>query len=148
MNETRSASRIEPDITGLTDALAQLSFVVTAVLSRIAAEHDLSLTQLRVLAILSDRRVRMSELASYLGLDRSTMSGLIDRAEKRALVKRAPSATDGRAVDVFLSANGQELAATLFTQISATLTPMTDSLTPPEQRRLENLLRSLLTSRE
>ena len=33
----------------------------------LAADHDLSLTQLRVLGILRDRRLKMSELASYLG---------------------------------------------------------------------------------
>jgi len=38
------------------------------VLNRIGTEHDLSLTQLRVLGILRDRRVKMSELAGYLGL--------------------------------------------------------------------------------
>ena len=74
-----------------------------AVLSSVAADNDLSLTQLRVLAILRDRRVRMSALAAYLGLDRSTMSGLIERAEKRGLVARAPDPGDGRAVDVFLT---------------------------------------------
>ena len=79
-------------------------------LSRIGAEHDLSLTQLRVLGILRDRRIRMSELADYLGLDKSTISGLVDRAEKRGLVQRAPNPADGRAVDVFLTAAGTELA--------------------------------------
>ena len=34
------------------DNLVQVSFAVIAVVSRTAAEHDLSLTQLRVLAIL------------------------------------------------------------------------------------------------
>ncbi len=94
----------------LIDALVRSSFEVMAVLSRIGAEHDLSLTQLRVLGILRDRRIRMSELAGYLGLDKSTVSGLVDRAEKRGLVQRAPSPADGRAVDVFLTAAGTELA--------------------------------------
>ena len=54
------------DDQALIDALARTSFVVMAVLNRIGAEHDLSLTQLRVLAILRDRRGRMSDLADYL----------------------------------------------------------------------------------
>ena len=95
----------------LTSALVRASFATTAVLSRVAAEHDLSLTQLRVLAILRDRRVRMSELADYLGLDKSTISGLVDRAEKRGLLQRAPNPADGRATDVFLTAEGIQLAA-------------------------------------
>ena len=58
----------------------QTSFLTMATLSRIAADNDLSLTQLRVLAILRDRRLRMAELAAYLGLDKSTMTGLVARA--------------------------------------------------------------------
>jgi hypothetical protein len=49
-----------------------------------------------VLAILRDRRLRMTALADYLGLERSTMTGLVDRAEKRGLLERAPNASDGK----------------------------------------------------
>src|SRR6202050_456702 len=94
----------------LGDALVMTSFATMAALNRVAAEHDLSLTQLRVLAILRDRRVRMSELADYLGLDKSTISGLVDRAEKRGLLQREANPADGRATDVFLTAEGMQLA--------------------------------------
>src|ERR1700728_3876978 len=92
----------------LVDALVMTSFTTMAVLNRIAAEHDLSLTQIRVLAILRDRRGKMSELADYLGLDKSTITGLVDRAEKRGLLQRTPNPVDGRAVDVMLTAAGME----------------------------------------
>src|ERR1700677_2003864 len=109
----------------LIGALVRASFATTAVLSRVAAEHDLSLTQLRVLAILRDRRVRMSELADYLGLDKSTISGLVDRAEKRGLLQRAPNTADGRAVDVFLSPAGTEPADRGAALVARSLSPMT-----------------------
>ena len=44
------------DQTLLIDALVRVAFFTTAALSRIAADHDLSLTQLRVLAILATAR--------------------------------------------------------------------------------------------
>ena len=124
----------------LIDALVRSSFEVMAVLSRIAAEHDLSLTQLRVLGILRDRRIRMRELAGYLGLDKSTVSGLVDRAEKRGLVQRAPSPADGRAVDVFLTAAGTELAGSGAVQLARALSPMTGTLTAAQARQLTALL--------
>src|SRR5215469_16850320 len=77
---------------GLVDALVQVSFATMAVLNKTAADHDLSLTQLRVVGILADRRLRMTALAAYLGLEKSTLSGLIDRAEKRGILMRLPSA--------------------------------------------------------
>ena len=128
----------------LISALVRASFATTAVLSRVAAEHDLSLTQLRVLAILRDRRVRMSELADYLGLDKSTISGLVDRAEKRGLLRRAPSPGDGRATDVFLSAEGGQLAELGERKIAESLSAMTGKLTKPETRRLTALLEYVL----
>lgn len=85
----------------LVDALAQAAFTTMAILNKLAAEHGLSLTQLRVAGILRDRRVRMVELGRYLGLEKSTMTGLVDRAEERGLMARAPNPDDARAVDVF-----------------------------------------------
>src|SRR6202042_3742213 len=106
--DARSGTEATAGQDDLIDALVTASFATMAVLTRIAAEHDLSLTQLRVLAILRDRRVKMTELADYLGLDKSTVSGLVDRAEKRGLLQRVPNPLDGRAVDVILSAAGAE----------------------------------------
>jgi DNA-binding MarR family transcriptional regulator len=128
----------------LISALVRASFATTAVLSRVAAEHDLSLTQLRVLAILRDRRVRMSELADYLGLDKSTISGLVDRAEKRGLLQRAPNPADGRATDVFLTAEGVQLAGLGEAKIARSLSPMTGKLTRAETLRLTALLEHVL----
>jgi DNA-binding MarR family transcriptional regulator len=128
----------------LISALVRASFATTAVLSRVAAEHDLSLTQLRVLAILRDRRVRMSELADYLGLDKSTISGLVDRAEKRGLLQRAPNPADGRATDVLLTAEGRQLADLGEGKVARSLSPMTGTLTRAETLRLTALLEHVL----
>jgi DNA-binding MarR family transcriptional regulator len=128
----------------LIDSLVRASFATMGVLTRIAAEHDLSLTQLRVIAILRDRRVKMSELANYLGLDKSTISGLVDRAEQRGLLQRAPNPADRRAVDVFLTAEGRQLAEVGASGITRSLAPMTGKLTAAESRRLTTLLERLL----
>jgi len=129
---------------GLVDALAQAAFTTMAVLTKAAADNDLSLTQLRVLAILRDRRLRMTALADYLGLEKSTMTGLVDRAEKRGLLQRAPGAGDGRAVDVFLSPAGAQLAERATASIARSLSPMTGQLAPAERRRLQTLLERML----
>ena len=81
--KTKPSRRSAGGREALVDALVQTSFVTMAVLNRIGAENDLSLTQLRVLGILRERRPRMAALADRLGLKKSTMSGLIDRAEQR-----------------------------------------------------------------
>ena len=133
---------------GLVNALVQASFVTMAVLSKVGAEHDLSLTQLRVLAILRDRRVRMTGLAAYLGLEKSTMTGLVNRAAKRGLLERGPNACDGRAVDVFLSPRGAALAERLYAQVGRSLSSLTSELSPAERRQVQTLLERMLGPHE
>ena len=126
------------------DSLVQVSFTVIALLSQVAAAHDLSLTQLRVLAILRDREPKMAELAMHLGLERSSVSGLIDRAVRRGLVRRDVSSDDGRAVRVSLTSDGQRLAAALAAEIGSLIAPMTGRLSPGDQERLRTLLTRVL----
>ncbi|MHA4836455.1 MarR family winged helix-turn-helix transcriptional regulator [Sphingopyxis sp. MSC1_008] len=128
----------------LVDALVPTAFATMAVLNKIGAENDLSLTLLRVLGILRDRRPRMAELADHLGLEKQTMSGLIARAEKRGLVMRVPSNDDRRAVDVLLTNEGNDLFDRLHDQMQDALAPLTRQLTISDQRLLKDLLWRLL----
>lgn len=127
------------------DALVRTTFEVAGVLTRIGGEHDLSLTQLRVLGILRDRRARITELAAYLGLDKSTMSGLVDRAQRRGLLTRDKNPDDGRVVDVYMTPAGLELAKRVEDEIRRALTPMTGHLNPEQLDQLVELLERVLT---
>jgi DNA-binding MarR family transcriptional regulator len=127
----------------LEDALVRTSFRMMAVLTRIGAEHDMSLTQLRLLGILRDRRPRMTDLAAFLGLDKSTMSGLVERAERRGLVARGKSLEDGRVVDVFITPTGSELMERVQEEIRVALAPFTDRLPADDRRVLTQLLDAL-----
>lgn len=142
----RPADRSEPTVAQreLVDALGQSAFVIMGALTRIAADHELSLTQLRVLGILRDRRLRMAQLADFLGLDRSTMSGLIERAERRGLVARVRNVEDGRAIDVFMTDAGRELAERVQNDVHLILAPMTGRLEPQQQRLLTQALQIAL----
>jgi DNA-binding MarR family transcriptional regulator len=138
-------SPVEPDgADRLVDALAQVAFATMAVLNKVSADHELSLTQLRVLAILRDRRLRMAALADHLGLEKSTMTGLIDRAEKRGLVERAASQADGRSVEVFLSRAGTQLAERLTARVRESLSPLTNQLTRPEAHQVRRLMERMV----
>ena len=144
VDEVQARQSREPDEDGLVDSLAQAAFATVAALNRVGAEHDLSLTQLRVLGILRDRQIRISALADHLGLERSTTTGLVDRAERRGLLRRAPGSRDGRSVEVSLSADGLELAARLEAAIRRSLAPLTTRLGPADRRRLQQLLERML----
>lgn len=124
----------------LIDALAQTAFMTMGVLTRLAAANELSLTQLRVLAILRDRELKISDLADYLGLERSTLTGLVSRAEKRGLLRRRPSTEDRRGVMVRLSRQGDQVAEQLAGDLAELLGPFLEVLTRADRSDLSRLL--------
>jgi DNA-binding MarR family transcriptional regulator len=127
-------------IDDLRDALVQISFVLMATLTEVAAEHDLSLTQLRMLGILRDREPTMADLATFTGLERSTISGLIDRAAQRGLVVRTADPHDGRSVRVSLTKQARGLVPEVTAAIADRIKPLTGRLSAAEQKRLTALL--------
>jgi len=143
---TPDAIRPDDHLAELRDALAQMSFTLMAVLTEVAAEHDLSLTQLRVLGILRDREPTMADLATFTGLERSTISGLIDRAAQRGLVTRTADPHDGRSVRVTLTESARRLVPHVTAAIGDRITPLTGRLNTGEQQRLTALLTKALDS--
>lgn len=131
----------------LVDAFAQTAYATTAVLSRLGAEFDLTPAQLRVLGVLRGRRVRMTDLAAHLQLQRSSLSGLVDRAEGRGLVARERSPLDGRAVEVFLTPHGDDLAGRVAARGRELLAPLTGGLDARQRRQLRVLLTQALEGR-
>ena len=128
----------------IVDGLVQLSFHVQAVLARVAADHDLSIAQVRLLGILRDRNAEMLQLATHLGLDKSSVTGLVTRAERRDLVRRVPSPRDGRAVLVTLTDHGRRLTRDAEQQIRRRIHAATAGLTETEQATLAVLATRIL----
>jgi MarR family transcriptional regulator, lower aerobic nicotinate degradation pathway regulator len=128
----------------LRDALVQISFELMAVLTEVAAEHDLSLTQVRVLGILRDREPTMADLATFTGLERSTVSGLIDRAAQRGLVTKTADLHDGRSVRVTLTESARGLVPKVTAAIGDRVKPLIGELSTSEQKRLTALLTKAL----
>ncbi|GGN04589.1 MarR family winged helix-turn-helix transcriptional regulator [Streptomyces fuscichromogenes] len=129
---------------GLVDGLAQLSFLVQGALGKVAAEHGLSVVQLRLLGVLRDRTPGMQELAHHLGLDKSSMTGLVDRAERRDLVRRTPAAHDRRSFLVSITPAGQQLARQCEALASRRILDLTAHLTEAQRGHLALLASALV----
>ena len=128
------------------DGLAQLSFLIQGLLERRAAEHDLSIVQTRLLGVLRDRTPTMNELARFLGLDKSSVTGLVDRAERRGLVARVPSATDRRAVLVSLTDEGRSFVSKAAAAFEADVSALLSRLPPRERETLSRIVSRLLVT--
>ncbi|MFT3884898.1 MAG: MarR family transcriptional regulator [Flavobacteriales bacterium] len=126
----------DPD---LVDGLYQLTFLLHGRLSRIAAGHDLSVIQVRLLGILRDREPGMLELARHLELEKSSLSGLVDRAQERGLVERIPSPSDGRGTLVRVTAQGRKLSRAVGSAVTAEVEALVRHLPASDRKRLASL---------
>jgi len=115
-------------------------------IARHAAEHSLSLVQTRLLGVLRDREPTMNELARLLELDKSSVTGLVDRAERRCLVERIPSPADGRAVLVRISDEGRSLVSQVSVRFEADVSKMLDCLPVSDRDALSRLVSRLLVA--
>jgi MarR family transcriptional regulator, lower aerobic nicotinate degradation pathway regulator len=82
-------------------------------------------------------------LAQHLHLDKSSVSGLIDRAERRGLVKRDAAPQDGRAVKVRATAAGRRIMADVEREVSLGLSTLAQSLNAREKIQLSRLASKL-----
>jgi MarR family transcriptional regulator, lower aerobic nicotinate degradation pathway regulator len=130
---------------GLVDALAELSFLVQNALAEIAGQHDLSLIQTRLLGVLRDRQPTMNELGRLLGLDKSSVSGLVARAQRRGLVTRAVSANDRRAFHVSITDTGRQLAEQGAARFSERIEALTAGLPETDRQLLSQLAARVVT---
>jgi DNA-binding MarR family transcriptional regulator len=132
------------------DLVAQLTgfaALVQAAHERSARKHDLSPTLARMLSLLNGRSPTMNELATLLGLDKSSTSGLVDRAQRRGLVRRVPSQLDRRSVRVRLTKQGGELNETLSNSLSKEVAAVLEPLTDADRQTLAGSLRTILSAR-
>jgi DNA-binding MarR family transcriptional regulator len=130
----------------IVDSLVQLSFVIQNILGRIGAEHDLSIIQIRLLGILRDREPTMLQLARHLGLDKSSITGLVDRAQRRGLVERLASPADKRGFHVRPTSAGWQIIHEVGEQIERQITAAAAGLSEAESEQLIALTSRILTT--
>jgi MarR family transcriptional regulator, lower aerobic nicotinate degradation pathway regulator len=129
------------------DGLAQLSFLIHGLLEGRVGERGLSMIQARLLGVLRDRTPTMQELARLLSLDKSSVTGLVDRAERRGLVVRVPSETDGRVARVNLTNAGRTLASEVASQFEQDVSNLLELLPRSDDRAaLSTLVTRLLVA--
>ena len=102
------------------DGLVRLSRLIEAIHVRVSQENELTPVQAKLLCILWVAPTTMSE-PRCLGVEKAAMTGLIDRAERRGLVARAPVPGDRRALNVVLTDTGRRAGQTFHAQVTAEL---------------------------
>ncbi|HEU5156773.1 MAG TPA: MarR family transcriptional regulator [Streptosporangiaceae bacterium] len=130
----------------LAAVLLRLSFIVQQSYLEVSREHGLTPQQAQLLCMLLPGPVGMAELGGWLHLEKSSMSGLVDRAQRRGLVTRVPDARDRRACQVALTAPGTELATRFYDHVSRSLAALADGLRADDRRRLALTINHILAA--
>ncbi|NGO73157.1 MarR family transcriptional regulator [Streptomyces sp. SB3404] len=115
--------------------------------SAAAGHHELTATQAKVLSQLAAGPLSMRDLAQWLDCDASNITGLVDRIERRGLVRREPSPADRRVKTVHLTEEGRGTIRRVRAEMQATHTAL-DTLDAEERTTLYALLTRLRPAME
>ena len=85
-------------------------------------------------------------LAKAIGLDTSTVAGVVDRMEARGLLQRAASPEDRRVRRLTLTDDGQELLQAMNADVLLAQQRMLEPLPKPERTEFMRMLRTLVTA--
>jgi DNA-binding MarR family transcriptional regulator len=137
---TSADSQADEAATGL----FPLACLVQGTYARVSERHDLTPVQARLLCILADGPRGMAELARCLEVEKAALTGLIDRAERRGLVKRSPVPGDRRALRVTPTDTGRLAAVAFHAAVNAELSSLLAPLAPHDREHFRNTMTEIL----
>ena len=143
--ETRNGDAAGRGGDELVDAVLGASRALVAVAARSLANvaEDVTLAQYRVLIELAARGPqRLADLATALGVERSTATRMCDRLVRKRLVHRRRTNQDRRGVRVSLTAAGGELVAEVSRRRRAEIAAIVERMPNAHRRPVLNALRA------
>jgi len=96
--------------TELVGSLVQLMHVLQDLYAETSRPLGLTPQQAHLLCVLLDGPLGMTDLSRILSIERSSLTSMVDRLERRDLVARIPNPTDRRAFQITLTDPGLALA--------------------------------------
>ncbi|MEA1898768.1 MAG: MarR family transcriptional regulator [Bacteroidota bacterium] len=114
---------------------------------KIQKEYGVSIPQLMCLDYLGsmkDFRSTQGNIARYLNLNSSTMSGIVDRLESKGFVARLPNPEDRRTVFISLTSNGAKLLEVSPQLLHKRLSKKLEKLPTHQINKINNALKILV----
>jgi DNA-binding MarR family transcriptional regulator len=128
----------------LADALVQFAHLIDHLYADVSRDHGCTPQQIQLLCELMRGPVGMTELTGLLHVERSSLTGLVDRVERRGLVKRVQNPSDRRAFRIALTPTGTRLAMACYHDVTAKVTALTNDVAPPNAKRLAAIVSGIL----
>ena len=99
-------------------------------------------------AIHHDKKASPAEIANFLGIDGAAITRHLDRNEKQGLIKRTPSTTDRRSINIGLTEEGTRVVRRGRADSQATNEKFTAGLSAAEIDHLQSTIRAMLANEE
>ena len=129
------------------DGLIQLCRLVQGIYARVSERNGLTPVHARLLCVLAFGPQGMAELARCFGVEKATLTGLVDRAEQRGLVRRSPVPGDRRALHVTLTDTGHEAAIAFHTEATEELNQLLSALPATDREDFRRSLAKIIAGR-
>lgn len=137
-------SELKDDVDQVVEAILYLTTESRRITKELARRADLTGPQLTVVKILEQvGDLSLSELSERIRAQNSTVTGIIDRMEREALVVRERSKEDRRVVHIKLTAKGQALAREIPLEPMEIFKNALETLNAQETKELMRILTKL-----
>ncbi|GAA3508264.1 DNA-binding MarR family transcriptional regulator [Streptosporangium album] len=110
---------------------------------RAAVRHRLTALQAKALMLVAAESLPMRRIASTFNCDPSNVTGIVDRLERRGLVRREPSPTDRRVKNITPTDRGRQVVDDLRGSLGFAAAPL-GALNEAERVQLRDLLRRMI----
>jgi len=138
------ATTTSPD-TELAGALVQTMHVLQDLYAETSRPLGLTPQQAHLLCVLLGGPLGMTELSRILSIERSSLTSMVDRLERRDLVTRIPDPSDRRAFHIELTDGGLALAHDAHNGFTSRIDAMTKGLTATDRRALTTTLQKIVS---
>ena len=130
------------------DGLIQLCRFVQGIYARVSERHDLTPVHAKLICVLAFGPRGMAELARCFGVEKATLTGLVDRAEQRGLVRRSPVPGDRRALHVTLTDTGRRAATAFHAEATEELNHLLSALPATEREDFRRSIEKIIAVRQ
>ncbi|MGQ0841262.1 MarR family winged helix-turn-helix transcriptional regulator [Actinokineospora sp.] len=145
---TRQVPEIDPRVERIVDRLMISAKYLEQLAVRLSAPHELQLTDYEILARLfwvgPPHRLRPSQLAAGTQAPPTSITGRLDRLERRGMLRRVADPKDRRVLAAELTEAGHDLFARIVAEQATQERAIFDQLDPAELDSLDALLRRLM----
>ena len=137
---------LKMDYTQILTQLRRLIRSVNLESKRIEKEYGVSIPQLLCMKFLSkspDQKASQREIGDFLSLNASTITGIVNRLEKKGLVSRLPKGADRRVNFITLTSQGLDLIYESPELLHDRVTKKLQTFSDPELVKLDKAFDSL-----